>query len=155
VLVMAASRELLIADTSFVSQHRRLAAQPEVLRAWPKDVLQRIEGAVIAISVITVAEERLGHWLARWGERRCAQAEHWLAQFVHLPVNRPVAEAWARLKAGGHRIGRAFSANDLWIAATGFVRGVPIVTCDQDFLGMRALGVIVVYLPVRPDQSAD
>ena len=145
---MAGSRELLVADTSFVSQHRRAAARPELSSLWPEEIVQRIDAAVIAISVVTVAEERLGHWLARWGERRRADAERWLRQFMQLPVNRPVAEAWARLKAGGHGIGRVFSANDLWIAATGFVRGAPIVTCDRDFLAMRELGVAVIYLPV-------
>lgn len=142
------SSELLVADTSFVGQLGRVAAQPELATAWPQEVMGRIEVAAIAISVVTIAEERVGHRLARWGESRRAQAELWLKQFVHLPVNRAVAEAWARLKARGHRSGRTFGANDLWIAATGFVRGVPIVTCDRDFLEMRALGVTVIYLPM-------
>lgn len=141
------TNELLVADTSFVGQHWRVVTRPELAAAWPQDVLRRIEVAVVAISVVTIAEERVGHRLARWGERRREQAELWLRQFVHLPVNRPVAEAWARLKASGHRSGRTFSANDLWIAATGFVRGVPVVTCDRDFLEMRSLGVTVIYLP--------
>lgn len=76
-------------------------------------------------------------------------------QFMQLPVNRPVAEAWARLGASGRQRGRAFGANDLWIAATGYVRGVPIVTCDHDFVDMRELGVAVVYVAAPDDASVE
>lgn len=145
---MARSRELLIADTSFVGHQRRAATSPELAGRWPEDVVRRIEAAVLAISVVTIAEERFGHRVARWGDRRRAHAEQWLERFMHLPISRPVAEVWAWLKAAGARRGRAFAANDLWIAATGYVQGVPIVTCDKDFMGMRDLGVVVIYLPV-------
>lgn len=145
---MTPSRELLIADTSFVGHQRRAASTPQFAEVWPEDVVRRIDAAVLAISVVTIAEERFGHRVARWGERRRAYAESWLSQFMQLPVTRRVAEAWAWLKTAGLRRGRPFAANDLWIAATGYARGVPIVTCDKDFLGMRDLGVVVIYLPV-------
>jgi hypothetical protein len=96
---MTRSRELLIADTSFVGHQRRAATKPELAVPWPDDVVRRIDAAVLAISVVTIAEERFGHRVARWGERRRAHAERWL-------------------------------------------------TCDKDFLGMRDLGVVVIYLPV-------
>jgi predicted nucleic acid-binding protein len=154
VLVTSRVRELLVADTSFVSQQRLVATRPEATSTWPIDVVRRVDRAVIAISVVTLAEERCGHWLARWGERRRAQADRWLLQFMQLPVNGPVADAWARLKAAGQYAGRSFGANDLWIAATGYAREAPIVTCDRDFLHMRELGVEVIYLPSRPDSVA-
>jgi predicted nucleic acid-binding protein len=106
--------------------------------------------AAVAISIVTLAEARFGHELARWGQRRRRNAELWLGQFTRIPVDEGVAEAWVRLKASARRNGLAFGTNDLWIAATALFRCVPIITCDRDFLPMRDLGVEVIYLPRRP-----
>ena len=65
-----------------------------------------------------------------------------------------IAEAWAVLKDATRRRGRVCSDNDLWIAATGFARGVPVLTCDRDFLGLRNAGVDVIHLPRHPASSA-
>jgi predicted nucleic acid-binding protein len=145
--------ELLLADTSFISAWARAGEGDEGAGPWSGGTMQRFQSATIAISVVTVAEVRHGHWIARWGTRRLKRAERWLGTFMQFPVEGDVAEEWARLKATGQRAGRTFGANDLWIAATGYARGLPVVTCDRDFLPMRELGVRVIYLPRRPTSA--
>ena len=152
--VEAGARELLVADTSFVSVLHATTVSPGALDMLPREVTRRIAGADLSISVVTVAELQAGHLKARWGERRRSQAERWLRQFAHCSVDRPVADAWATLKDATRRRGRACSENDLWIAATGYAQKAPVVTCDRDFLALRTLGVEVIYVPRRPVAAA-
>lgn len=144
------TRELLIADTTFASVWHATASAASATRQWPRSTVERIANATLSISVVTVAEVRFGHLNARWGIRRRQEAERRLSQFQQLRVDRPTAEAWAFLKDSTQRAGRSCGDNDLWIAATGFVRGVPVVTCDVDFLSMTCAGVDVIYLPRHP-----
>ncbi len=146
---MTSTRELLVGDTSFISAWARAVEQPEKPRRWPLGAMRRVESATVAINVVTVAEVRHGHWFARWGQARMSRAERWLGSFAQLSVDEGIADAWARLKATGEHRGHVFGANDLWIAATGYVRNAPIVTCDRHFLPMREFGVQVIYLPRR------
>ncbi|HKG03524.1 MAG TPA: PIN domain-containing protein [Conexibacter sp.] len=115
--------------------------------------MRRIEDATLSISVVTVAELRAGHLNARWGARRRLDHERWLRQFEQCGVDRSIAEAWAILKDITGRSGRACGDNDLWIAATGVARGVPVLTCDRDFLTMRRAGLDVIHLPRHPVPS--
>jgi predicted nucleic acid-binding protein len=110
--------------------------------------------ASLSISVVTLAELRAGHAKARWGVQRRGQVEQWLRQFPWLSVDEPVADAWAALRDATRRAGRTCSTNDLWIAATGFVRRTPVVTCDRGFLALRSLGVDVICLPRRATTAA-
>jgi predicted nucleic acid-binding protein len=140
-------RELLVGDTSFISILVRVSERPDLARVWPRKLARRVSSATFAISTVTFAEVRYGHRISGWGDRRVSANERWLRTFVQFPVDDGVAETWARLKATARRRGRSFGANDLWIAATGCMHGVPVVTCDRDFLPMRELGVQVIYLP--------
>jgi len=65
-------------------------------------------------------------------------------------VDRSVADAWTVLKHATRQRGHACGDNDLWIAATALARGVPVVTCDRDFVMMRAGGLDVIHLPRHP-----
>jgi predicted nucleic acid-binding protein len=145
--VTSSTRELLLGDTSFVSAWAQGDKRLELVRDWPLELARLVSSATVAISSVTFAEVRHGHRVANWGERRVRTAERWLRSFVQFPVDVHVAETWARLKATGQRRGRSFGTNDLWIAATGCTRDLPVVTCDRDFLPMRELGVRVIYLP--------
>jgi predicted nucleic acid-binding protein len=146
--------ELLVADTSFISPWARVVERADVVAPWASSATDRIASATVAISVVTVAEVRFGHWQARWGQRRLEEADRFLRQLVQFPVDESVAEVWAHLKASGQQRGCVFGVNDLWIAATGQVRNVPIVTCDRDFLPMREFGVQVIFLPRNHTASA-
>jgi predicted nucleic acid-binding protein len=147
------SSNLMVADTSFVSVLHAMTMAPAARNVLPCEARRSLVGAKLSISVVTVAELRAGHLKARWGARRRSQAERWLGRFAHLSVDPPVANAWAVLKDASRRNGRNCSENDLWIAATGYARGIPVVTCDRDFLVLRALGVKVVYVPRRRTAS--
>ena len=146
-------RELLIADTTFVSVWQTSSVASGTTKHWPRHVIRRIEDATLSISVVTVAELRAGHLKARWGARRRLDHERWLRQFEQCGVDRSIAEAWAILKDTTRRNGRVCGDNDLWIAATGFARGVPVLTCDRDFLTMRRAGLDVIHLPRHPEPS--
>jgi predicted nucleic acid-binding protein len=147
-------RELLVADTTFVSIWQTSSVASNVTSHWPRHAIRRIEEATLSVSVVTVAELRAGHLKARWGARRRFDAERWLRQFEQCGGDCSIAEAWAVLKDATRRHGRVCSDNDLWIAATGFARGVPVLTCDRDFLGLRNAGVDVIHLPRHPASSA-
>ena len=88
-----------------------------------------------AVSVVTVGELRWGVLMAADDDvrsRRLDTLAH-ATRLDPLPVDEPVAAAWAllrqRLKAGGMRM----EVNDSWIAATAMARGWPVVTQDDGF----------------------
>lgn len=147
----SSTRELLVGDTSFVSTLVPDRSRRTLSTTWRAEDVHRVSSATVAISVVTFGEMRHGQQVSRWGARRVRAAERWLRSFVQFPVDTGVAEAWAQLKAAGQRHGRSFGSNDLWIAATGQRHGIPVVTCDRDFLLMRELGVQVIYLPRAVD----
>src|SRR5690349_4865468 len=69
--------ETMLCDTSFVSvvqssAHPRNAAS---IAAWPQEAKDRLNAAILAISVISLAELRDGHIWGKWLPARRAQAE--------------------------------------------------------------------------------
>lgn len=52
-------------------------------------MLERIEAAVLGISVVTLAETRFGCLKAKWGPRLIGQ----------VPLDMEVVEQWARVRA--------------------------------------------------------
>lgn len=142
--------ELFVADTTFVSVWHTSSMSSSATGHWPRRTVRRIASGTLSISVVTVAELRAGHLKARWGTRRRLEVERWLRQFEHCVVDRSIADAWSALKDATRRRGHVCGDNDLWIAATGLARGVPVLTCDRDFLTMRGAGVDVIHLPRHP-----
>lgn len=102
--------------------------------------------ASLAVSIITVAELRAGvlgaHDLAT-RSRRLATLELVLS-LEPVPIDAPVAEAWAALRIRLRDAGSSLKVNDSWIAATALVLGVPVVTQDADFDSVPDLRVIRV-----------
>src|SRR6202034_16196 len=98
----------------------------------------------VAVSVVTVAELRLGVLAATTLEAKARRmATLRLAQSLEpLPVDDLVADAWAVLVAGLRAAGRRAPVNDSWIAATAIARGMPVATQDDDYDGMPGLDVI-------------
>jgi hypothetical protein len=58
VSVPAPAPERLLCDTSFVAASAKRAAQPERFLHWSNEILARVDRAILAISVITLAEAR-------------------------------------------------------------------------------------------------
>ena len=121
-----------LADTSiFIAREagRPLKAEP------PSDV---------AVSVITIAELRLGVLMASEAEtrhRRLSTLEVALLLDA-LPIDDQVGDAWAGLVARLRNEGRRMPINDSWLAATALAHEMPIVTQDADFVDVPGLRVI-------------
>ena len=100
----------------------------------------------LAISVITVGELRAGVLAAvdvETRDRRLATLSEALA-LDPLPVDQPVAEAWARLRVLLRDMQKRMPVNDSWIAATAISMGVPVVTQDEDYAEVPGLEIIRV-----------
>ncbi|MFH1475638.1 MAG: type II toxin-antitoxin system VapC family toxin [Chloroflexota bacterium] len=100
----------------------------------------------LAVSVITIGELRAGVLAApdlETRHRRLSTLTAALA-FDPLPVDVPVAEAWARLRVALRDLGLRMPLNDSWIAATALALGIPVVTQDDDYLEVPGLAVIHV-----------
>jgi predicted nucleic acid-binding protein len=144
---MNAHRETLICDTSFVSHFFELGKRPERYAHWNQDVVARIRAAILAISIVTIAELRAGYLEAGWGSRRVAEMELQWATFLQLLIDDPHLNAWSQLRADARGRGVAIGDNDLWIAATATVRRQTLVTCDLDHVRLAPqLPVEVLYL---------
>jgi predicted nucleic acid-binding protein len=122
-----------LADTSwFVAAERRglTGARPSEL----------------AVSIVTIGELRLGVLVARDDRSRAQRLNTLLyaEQLSPIPIDRPVAEAWAQLIQALRAVGRRLPINDSWIAATAIAHGLPVVTQDADYDGVPGLHVISV-----------
>ncbi|MBA3955807.1 MAG: type II toxin-antitoxin system VapC family toxin [Acidimicrobiia bacterium] len=118
-----APHELGLADTSvFIAQElgRPLSGEPP---------------ARVAVSVVTIAELRLGVLAAPDVESRAQRLETLsrAETLEPLPVDRDVAGAWARLRLALRDAGRRMPLNDSWIAATALAHRMPVVSQDGDY----------------------
>jgi predicted nucleic acid-binding protein len=116
-----------------------------VLIGWENDRFDKGKlPDTVSVSVVTVAELRLGVLTARSLENRARRmATLRLAESLEpLPVDDATAEAWAVLVAALRGAGRKTPVNDSWIAATAIARGIPVATQDDDYEGIPGLNVI-------------
>ena len=139
--------ETLICDTSFVWHLWRRSLRPVQYGHWDTATVDRVRAAMLAISIVTLAEARAGQVKRGWGGRRIAQYERILAAYLLVTIDDPHLNEWARLWAAAQARGVAIGDNDLWIAATASVRKETLVTCDKDHLRIAPeLGVEVLFL---------
>jgi predicted nucleic acid-binding protein len=98
----------------------------------------------LAVSVVTLAELELGVHLAA-GEaaraRRLATLRGVQSAYVPLPIDEPVASAFAEIVASLRRAGRAARIQDAWIAATARAHDAVVYTQDADFDGLPGVTV--------------
>lgn len=100
----------------------------------------------LAVSVVTFGELRAGVLAAETvavRDRRLATLTRMVA-LDPLPIDRPVAEAWATLRLALRDAGLRMGVNDSWIAATAIAHGLPLVTQDDGYLHAPGLEVIHV-----------
>ncbi len=140
--------ELILCDTSVVAVLDRAIAQPELLEAWPDAARERLDHAVLAMSVITLAETRAGWLHANWGERRVAAAQLRLSSYASIPVDRGALDVWPALSAASRSRGWNASHNDLWIAATAIAHQLPLASCDRDHTRIERDDLELIHLPV-------
>ncbi len=100
----------------------------------------------LAVSMITIGELHSGVLSARDLETRDRRLRTLVdvLQLDAIPVDRPVAEAWAHLRVALRDAGLRLPVNDSWIAATALAHGVPLVTQDRDYDSVPGLEVIHV-----------
>lgn len=107
--------------------------------------LERLPDA-LAVSVVTIGELRAGVLVAvdlDVRDRRLATLTRAL-ELDPVPIDQPVAEAWASLRVSLRDLGLRMPVNDSWIAATAIALGIPVVTQDDDYLNAPGLEVIHV-----------
>ena len=100
----------------------------------------------LSVSVVTIGELRLGVLAAADAPTRAQRLETLSAveQLDPLPVDAPVAHAWAALRVALLDIGKRMPLNDSWIAATALAHQLPVVTQDSDYDDIPSLEVIRV-----------
>lgn len=123
---------LALADTSVfiaLEQSRPLAAVPPTQ---------------VAVSVITIAELRLGVLAAVDSRTRSRRLTTLLRaeSLDPLPVDARVAQEWATLRLALRDSGQRMPLNDSWIAATAIARRMPVVSQDGDYANVPGLAVI-------------
>ncbi len=105
-----AAPEWLLCDTSLVAHLGKKTARPDSYAHWDLATVERIDNAILAISVITLAEARFGYINAGWGKRRVQEAAGRLKSFIQIPLDIPMLDVWARFrmlrKERGWRNGR-------------------------------------------------
>ena len=128
-----ADDEIALADTSLfiaVEQDRPLSKPPNR----------------VAISVVTVAELRLGVLAAQDGSTRAQRLETLsvAASLDPLPINERVAHAWATLRLALREAGKRMPVNDSWIAATAIANDMAVASQDADYDDIPGLRVLRV-----------
>ena len=128
---------------SLLHPRRRLS---HLRSAFAKD----LTGRTPAISFQTVAE--LWCWAEerQWGPSLRDGLTGFIQQFVVLPYSSELAQTWARVMTHTRRRGRRLEAGDAWIAASAVLYGVPLLTSDNDFVGLDFDGLDVIC---RTDSS--
>lgn len=130
----AGRAKLALADTTLfiaLEQGRRLSGSPP---------------EAVAVSVITVAELRLGVLATSDGPTRARRLETLsrAERFEPFPVDVAVAHAWATLRLALRDAGRRMPLNDSWIAATAIANHMPVVSQDDDYDDVPGLEVVRV-----------
>lgn len=115
------------------------------------DLTRRIEqdlelltgGNDLVISVVTVGEIKSIARRNKWGKKKIENLEELLEQFLIADINvEAIVEEYAEIdtfsqgKLSGKKTvftARNMGKNDLWIAATGSVLNLTLVTTDSDF----------------------
>jgi predicted nucleic acid-binding protein len=145
-----ASPEVILCDSSFFGYQERALVAPATVAHWAASDVARVDAAILAISVIALAEIRAGRAYANWGPKRCDAQDARMAAFLAIPLDDKVVDEYVALHAWSLK-GHQTPHNDLWIAATALARGLPLASCDKHFQAIaRDHGLVHIYFPARP-----
>lgn len=145
----APAAEGILCDTTFVSVRQAALTRPEFVAHWPEDVTERLDRAVLRISVISLAELRAGQLDAKFPQDKVERHKKVIDTYTPVPLDLEVSETWAHLWVWARADRESMGDNDLWIAATAVSRGWPLVGCDRHFIDLPDLEYI--YLKRKPD----
>ena len=94
------------------------------------------------VTVVTLAELETGVLAATTTDARAARLRtlQALMDVDHLDIDRAAAHEWSRLRYKLAKERHRVNVNDLWIAAVAQSRGLPVITQDEDFMAIAAVG---------------
>lgn len=100
----------------------------------------------IAVSVVTLAELRLGVLLARGvsARQRRLSTLQFASSLNPVPIDIDVAGEWTRITAELRQSERRAPINDVWIAATAISHSMSVITQDADYDLIPGLDVVRV-----------
>ena len=100
----------------------------------------------LAVSVITIGELRAGVLAANDVDARDRRLATLTAALTldPVPIDEAVAQSWASLRIRLRDLGLRMPVNNSWIAATALALGIPVVTQDDDYVGVPGLAVVHV-----------
>ncbi len=102
-----------------------------------------LQGQVLALSFMTVAELYQWAYSRNWSRRRLAWLEERLRAYTIVPYDAELCRRWAAICVERQRLGRPISVQDAWIAATALRHGCPVITHNRDdFAHIAGLTVI-------------
>ena len=126
----------LMLDTNIVSY---LLKKSDYGRSY----LPHLRGKLLFLPFISVGELFFWAESGGWGQKRRAELEEILRNYVVVPYDHEIARSYARIAAERKRNGRPITLHDAWIAACAVRHDVPLVTHNaKDFVGITALEVI-------------
>ncbi|HEU0142017.1 MAG TPA: PIN domain-containing protein [Bryobacteraceae bacterium] len=102
-----------------------------------------VRGSELIVSFMTLAEMRQGALDAKWGPRRSALLEAYLADFSVLHSDSLLCSTWAAIRNESTQKGHPISSADAWIAATALVLSAPLVTNNpKDYRHLDNLQIV-------------
>jgi tRNA(fMet)-specific endonuclease VapC len=94
---------------------------------------------------MTVAELRAGAFSAKWGPRRLAVLDDFIAEHEIVYANDALCTTWAQLRASARALGRPLSPQDAWIAATALSLRAPLATNNRrDYESIPTLRILAI-----------
>jgi predicted nucleic acid-binding protein len=108
-----------------------------------EDYRKHLDGKLLMISFMTLAE--LYRWTIErnWGDRRKSEFAEFLRPFTVIEVNQALCLKWAEITTSARRKGQQIETADAWVAATALLYNLPLVTHNRnDYRGVDSLQVI-------------
>jgi tRNA(fMet)-specific endonuclease VapC len=87
-----------------------------------------LQGQSPCLSFMSVAEIKRWAIQRRWSAQRRESLNSALRQYVVLPFDAALTDAWAEIASHRASLGKPIACGDCWIAATAVRHGIPLVT---------------------------